>query len=121
MAVKALRGLRTRIGWRTARYAGAALLVAALAWVVAGEPKPGHGPSRRRDRVRAAPPPWADAPGGQRPPAPPRPDSPTPYPASKRTAPAPVDPKTGLPAASAGSNGSFTPPPPGERKQVYAA
>jgi hypothetical protein len=35
--------------------------------------------------------------------------------------PAPVDPKTGMPAASAGSNGSFTPPPASERAHVYSA
>jgi cell wall-associated NlpC family hydrolase len=32
-----------------------------------------------------------------------------------------VDPATGLPPASAGSNGSYTPPPPSERKHVYSA
>jgi NlpC/P60 family len=35
--------------------------------------------------------------------------------------PAPIDPKTGMPAASAGTNGSFTPPTPEERKRVYTA
>jgi cell wall-associated NlpC family hydrolase len=40
---------------------------------------------------------------------------------SKRTAPGAIDPKTGLPAASAGSNGSYTPPSPAERKRVYTA
>ena len=40
---------------------------------------------------------------------------------SKRTAPGAIDPKTGLPAASAGSNGSYTPPTPAERKRVYTA
>jgi hypothetical protein len=40
---------------------------------------------------------------------------------SKRTAPGKVDPATGLPAASAGTNGSFTPPPPSERRRVYSA
>ena len=34
---------------------------------------------------------------------------------------APIDPKTGMPAASAGTNGSFTPPSPAERKRVYTA
>jgi cell wall-associated NlpC family hydrolase len=41
-------------------------------------------------------------------------------PAAKE-AKAPVDPKTGLPAASAGTNGSFTPPSPEERRRVYTA
>lgn len=40
---------------------------------------------------------------------------------SKRTAPGAIDPVTGMPAASAGSNGSYTPPSPAERKRVYAA
>src|SRR5262249_50710213 len=35
--------------------------------------------------------------------------------------PPPVDPTTGMPAASAGSNGSFTPPQPSERRHVYSA
>ena len=38
-----------------------------------------------------------------------------------KPAPAPIDPKTGMPAASAGTNGSFTPPSPAERKRVYTA
>jgi cell wall-associated NlpC family hydrolase len=40
---------------------------------------------------------------------------------SKRTAPGAIDPKTGMPAASAGSNGSFTPPSPAERRRIYTA
>jgi cell wall-associated NlpC family hydrolase len=40
---------------------------------------------------------------------------------SPRTAPGAVDPKTGMPAASAGSNGSYSPPSPAERKRVYTA
>jgi cell wall-associated NlpC family hydrolase len=40
---------------------------------------------------------------------------------SPRTAPGATDPKTGLPAASAGSNGSYTPPSPAERKRIYTA
>jgi hypothetical protein len=40
---------------------------------------------------------------------------------STRTAPGAIDPQTGLPAASAGSNGSYTPPSPAERKRVYTA
>jgi NlpC/P60 family len=41
--------------------------------------------------------------------------------ASTRTAPGATDPKTGLPAASAGSNGSYAPPSPAERRRVYTA
>ena len=40
---------------------------------------------------------------------------------SPRTAPGAIDPKTGMPAASAGSNGSYSPPSPAERKRVYTA
>src|SRR4051794_28300262 len=40
---------------------------------------------------------------------------------SPRTTPGAIDPKTGMPAASAGSNGSYTPPSPAERKRVYTA
>ena len=38
-----------------------------------------------------------------------------------KAAPGAIDPKTGLPAASAGSNGSFQAPSPGELKHVYSA
>jgi cell wall-associated NlpC family hydrolase len=41
--------------------------------------------------------------------------------ASPRTAPGAIDPKTGMPAASAGTNGAYTPPSPAERKRVYTA
>jgi cell wall-associated NlpC family hydrolase len=40
---------------------------------------------------------------------------------SRRTAPGAIDPVTGMPAASAGSNGSYEPPSPAERKRVYSA
>jgi cell wall-associated NlpC family hydrolase len=40
---------------------------------------------------------------------------------SPRTKPGAIDPVTGMPAASAGSNGAYTPPPPSERKRVYTA
>jgi hypothetical protein len=40
---------------------------------------------------------------------------------SKRTTPGAIDPATGMPAASAGSNGSYQPPSPAERKRVYTA
>ena len=39
----------------------------------------------------------------------------------QQSAPAPVDPTTGLPAASVGNNGSYDPPSPAERKRVYTA
>jgi NlpC/P60 family len=40
---------------------------------------------------------------------------------SPRTKPGAIDPVTGMPAASAGSNGSYEPPSPAERKRVYSA
>jgi hypothetical protein len=64
-----------------------------------------------------APPPWAADPAykpGSKPPS----ETTTTTPAAK---PAPIDPATGMPAASAGTNGSFTPPSPEERKRVYSA
>jgi cell wall-associated NlpC family hydrolase len=84
----------------------------------------GHGPSSTSDKlasVQLAPEPWSGhskpryrseadlqraAPWDRPPP---------------KAAPAPVDPKTGLPAASAGSNGSFQAPSPGQLKRVYTA
>ena len=69
---------------------------------LAPEPWEGHGRPKLRSEQslqRAAP--W------DRPP--------------QQSAPAPIDPTTGLPAASAGSNGSYTPPSPAERKRIYTA
>ncbi len=97
-------------------------VVAGAAWLVAG---PGLGGSKAApDKLAAAklaPKPWAGnakpkyqseqqlqaAAPWDRPP--------------QQNAPAAVDPATGLPAASAGSNGSYTPPSPAERKRVYTA
>jgi cell wall-associated NlpC family hydrolase len=71
--------------------------------------------SDRYANTKLAPKPWAADPEY-------RPGAPTPT-ATKQPEPikAPIDPKTGMPAASAGSNGSFTPPSPEERKRVYTA
>jgi cell wall-associated NlpC family hydrolase len=102
--------------------AAAATAVAAVI-LVAG-PKLASGgsdpaPSKLAD-AKLAPPPWKANPGYE-------PGAPHDSSASKQKAPvksappAPVDPVTGLPAASAGSNGSYTPPPPGQRKRVYTA
>jgi cell wall-associated NlpC family hydrolase len=69
--------------------------------------------------AKLAPPPWEGDPSYD-----PRAPQDTSAPKEKATAqsaPAPVDPVTGLPAASAGTNGSYTPPPPGERRRVYSA
>ncbi len=69
--------------------------------------------------AQLAPPPWAADPGYE-PGVTPEPSAPKEE-APVQAKPAPVDPKTGMPAASAGSNGSYTPPPPGERRRVYTA
>jgi cell wall-associated NlpC family hydrolase len=67
-----------------------------------------------------APPPWAanpdGKPGGKAPGA-----STTTTSTTAAAKPAPIDPVTGMPAASAGTNGSYAPPPPSERKRVYSA
>ncbi|HEX3561793.1 MAG TPA: NlpC/P60 family protein [Solirubrobacterales bacterium] len=102
--------------------AAAAIAVAALI-MVAG-PKlasggSGPAPSKLAD-TKLAPPPWKANPGYD--PAAPHDSSARKQKAPVKSAPAaPVDPVTGLPAASAGSNGSYTPPPPGQRKRVYTA
>jgi hypothetical protein len=66
-----------------------------------------------------APPPWAAEP--QYKPGSSQPSAQTTTTTTPAAKPAPIDPKTGLPAASAGTNGSFDPPSPEERKRVYTA
>ena len=97
-------------------------IVAGAAWFVAG---PGLGGSKAApDRLAAtklAPEPWA---GHARPKYQSEKELQAAAPWDRppqQNAPAPVDPTTGLPAASAGSNGSYTPPSPAERKRVYTA
>jgi cell wall-associated NlpC family hydrolase len=75
-------------------------------------------PSKLAD-AQLAPPPWAADPEFK--PGATHPSSAARGKVPSQAAPAPVDPKTGMPAASAGTNGSYTPPPPGERRHVYAA
>jgi cell wall-associated NlpC family hydrolase len=97
--------------------AGAALIVVAGSKLASGGTDP--APSKLAD-AKLAPPPWEGHPGY-------KPGAPHDSSARKEKAPvqparaAPVDPVTGLPAASAGTNGSYTPPPPGERRRVYTA
>jgi cell wall-associated NlpC family hydrolase len=66
--------------------------------------------------TKLAPKPWAADPQF-------KPGAPTPTTTTeaKPIPKAPIDPATGMPAASAGTNGSFTPPTPAERKRVYTA
>jgi len=97
--------------------AAAALVVAGGSKLASGGTDPGA--SALAD-AKLAPPPWAENPSY-------KPGAPHDSSAGKGRAPAkpapaaPVDSVTGLPAASAGTNGSYTPPPPGERKRVYTA
>jgi cell wall-associated NlpC family hydrolase len=104
---------------------GALAAVAAVAVLIAG-PKLGGGgseaaPNKLAD-TKLAPEPWAadpryDPANSSESSAPAAPAAPT----QPKPAPAPIDPKTGLPAASAGTNGSFEPPSPAERRRVYTA
>ena len=100
-----------------AAIAGAALIVVAGSRLASGGSDPAA--STLAD-AKLAPPPWEGNPGY-------KPGAAQDFSARKEKVPvqpapaAPVDPVTGLPAASAGTNGSYTPPPPGERKRVYTA
>ena len=95
---------------------GAAVAVVAGPKLASGGSDPAH--SKLAD-AQLAPPPWAAdpsyKPGASHESSAPKAKTPA------QPAPAPIDPKTGMPAASAGTNGSYTPPPPGERKRVYTA
>jgi cell wall-associated NlpC family hydrolase len=90
--------------------------LAAVAAVVA-IPKLAGGSGAAADQlasVELAPKPWA---GREKPTFRPEPQSAP----ERQSAPAPIDPVTGMPAASVGNNGSYTPPPPSERKRVHSA
>jgi len=94
--------------------AGAALILLAGTKLISGGQDP--APGKLAD-VQVAPPPWAADPQF-------RPGATQPSASAKErpaAAPAPIDPKTGMPAASAGTNGSYAPPSPAERKRVYYA
>src|SRR4051794_29065529 len=116
-----LRGLRHHI--RAVLVIGAIVALAGTAYVLFAGPKlAGGGSTAAADKladVKLAPEPWAADPK-YNPANSSDPSVPSAKPAPK-PAPAPIDPKTGLPAASAGSNGSFTPPSSAERKRVYTA
>jgi cell wall-associated NlpC family hydrolase len=111
-----VRGLRENI--RPWQVAALAALISAVAWfvvrpVLAGDP-PGAA-TEASGQQKLPPLPWEDQ-ASSTPPAAPKekPEATAPVPA----APAPIDPVTGMPAASAGTNGSYTPPPPSERKRM---
>jgi cell wall-associated NlpC family hydrolase len=115
-----LRRLRHHI--RAVIVVAAIAALAGTAYVVFAGPKLAGGESKRVPSkladTKLAPEPWAADPKYD--PAHSSPSTPTAKPAPK-PAPAPIDPKTGMPAASAGTNGSFTPPSPAERRRVYTA
>ena len=100
----------------------ATALVAGAGFVLLAGPKLASGGSKKAAPDKPASAPLAPEPWAADPQYDPAnstgPSAPTSKPAPK---PAPVDPKTGMPAASAGTNGSFTPPSPEERKHVYTA
>jgi hypothetical protein len=96
-------------------------IAAAAAILIVGPKVGGDSSEAAPDKLAAtklAPEPWAADPkyDPSNPAASTTPAAPTP-----KAAPAPVDPKTGMPAASAGNNGSFEPPSAAERKRVYTA
>jgi cell wall-associated NlpC family hydrolase len=115
-----LSGLRRHLHGRSLVVVGVIAAVAAAAVLIAG-PKLGGGGSEATPNklvdTKLAPEPWAADPGY----APGSSSVPTQTATQPEAKPAPIDPKTGMPAASAGNNGSFTPPSPAERKRVYTA
>ena len=96
----------------------AAAIVCALVLVVGPKFIWGGGSADKAAAAPLAPPPWAANPDYKPGSATPQVDTTKTTPAAK---PAPIDPKTGMPAASAGTNGSFQPPSPAEQKRVYTA
>src|SRR3954451_16992466 len=115
-----LHRFRRHLSRRSALAVAVVIAVAAVAVLVV-RPKVGAGskttPHKLAD-TKLAPEPWAGDPKYDPANAP---ASSTSAPKQPKAAPAPIDPKTGIPAASAGSNGSFQAPSPAERKRVYSA
>ncbi len=110
-----LHGIRRHI--RAVVVIAAIALIAAAAAAFAMPRLAGSSGSVERFADTKLPPkPWAADPQYR-----PRGEVPTTTTEAKPAPKAPVDPKTGMPAASAGTNGSFTPPTPAERKRVYTA
>ena len=115
--------------WKLDRHIRAVVVIAVIAVLAAAAaafavPKITGGSQSSADKladVKLAPKPWAAdpqyRPGAQSPTT----TTTTTTTEAKPVPKAPVDPKTGLPAASAGTNGSFTVPSPAERKRVYTA
>jgi cell wall-associated NlpC family hydrolase len=108
---------------RIRRHIRAIVVIAAIALIAAAAaafamPRLGGDSKSTHDfaDIKLAPKPWAADPQYR-----PGAEVPTTTTDAKPAPKAPIDPKTGMPAASAGSNGSFTPPTPAERKRVYTA
>jgi cell wall-associated NlpC family hydrolase len=118
------------VHWKLDRHIRAVVVIAVIAVLAAAAaafavPKITGGSQSSADKladVKLAPKPWAAdpqyRPGAQ---SPTTTTTTTTTTEAKPVPKAPVDPKTGLPAASAGTNGSFTVPSPAERKRVYTA
>jgi cell wall-associated NlpC family hydrolase len=109
--------------WKLRRHIRSVAVVAAIVVIAAAAaaiavPKisGSKGSSDKLADTKLAPVPWAADPHYR--PGEPQPTTTT---QAKPVPKAPIDPKTGLPAASAGSHGSFAPPSPAERKRVYTA
>jgi cell wall-associated NlpC family hydrolase len=112
-----LSRFRFQIRRRSLLVVGAVAIVAAAAALIAGPKLSGSDPKATPNRLadtELAPEPWAADPEYD-------PANAKSAPAQPKPAPAPIDPKTGMPAASAGTNGSFEPPSPAERRRVYTA
>jgi cell wall-associated NlpC family hydrolase len=112
-----VRGLRSNI--RIWQVFAASLLVAVAGWFLVrplfiDDPA---AATQGSGQTELPPLPWEDQ-ASAKPPVAPKPKPWEREPAAP--APAPIDPVTGMPAASAGSNGSYTPPSPEERKRMNA-
>lgn len=99
--------------------AAIAVLLCGAVWALFAGPKliPGGAKTASAEKRKLPPLPWQGPPGSQ-PPTAPEATGAAQKAATPAAAPAPIDPATGLPAASAGSNGSYSPPPPEERQQI---
>jgi cell wall-associated NlpC family hydrolase len=96
-----------------------ALLLCGAVWALFAGPKLISGGTKTASAEKLPPLPWRGQPGS-RPPKAQDATASVGKTATPAATPAPIDPATGLPAASAGSNGAYTPPPPQERQRIAA-
>jgi hypothetical protein len=94
----------------------AGVLLCGVVWALFAGPRLISGGAKTASAEKLPPLPWQGAPGSK----PPVAEIPATQKGPAQTEPAPIDPATGLPAASAGSNGAYTPPPPEERQRIAA-